>query len=129
MNIFDIKDLVTPVLAQIEPICFAYLFGSYVTGNNGPLSDIDLAIYVKDGFEFTFQDKLAVHADLCRALKSNDVDLVVLNQMDNLIIHEKIIHDGELFYLVDKKSWDHYVFTVTHAICDFKWFRRYEVQV
>ena len=124
MDIGKSIEKIRSLFAKTDSVLFAYLFGSCAKGDNGPLSDIDLAIYVKDPSTFTFQNKLALYADICRILKSNNVDLVVLNQMDNLIIHEKIIHNGELFYLKDRNSLDCYVFVTIHAICDFKWFRK-----
>ena len=61
-------------------IAVAYLFGSSARGEAGPGSDIDQAVLLFDsagsaGLEL----RIDIHADCCRALKRNDVDIVVLN--------------------------------------------------
>lgn len=66
-------------LLEDDPkVVFAYLFGSFGRYNPTPLSDVDIAVYL---------DPDALAADACldltealtRAMQTDDVDLVVLN--------------------------------------------------
>lgn len=123
----QIKDLLKTVFTNNRQVLFAYLFGSYARNESTPLSDIDIAIYVKDSAQFSFNDKLAIYADCCRALHLNDVDLIVINQTRNLILQDEIIRQGELIYLQDKKAYDDYELKTLHLSCDFKWQRKMEI--
>ena len=67
----QIKRLLEPVFEKHNEILSAYLFGSYAEGEATPLSDIDLAIFVKNPKSFSLSNKLSVHADCCRILKRN----------------------------------------------------------
>ena len=48
------------------PVEFAYLFGSYTTGNTGPLSDVDFAVYFREKLSesMMFNMKLKISHDL-----------------------------------------------------------------
>lgn len=41
-----------------KDICFAFLFGSHVLGKTFQESDIDVAIYFKDGYSFNSTKKI-----------------------------------------------------------------------
>lgn len=74
----DVPAAVSRVLAGCPQVVFAYLFGSAASGERRPLSDIDLAIFVGEGAD-PFQTRLAVADLLGRALRTDAVDVVVLN--------------------------------------------------
>ena len=71
---------------------FAYLFGSLACGNAGPLSDIDLAVYLDGRLDF-FNHRLKIMEALSRVLKTEKFDLVVLNNAPVVLTHE-VIRDG-----------------------------------
>lgn len=82
----------TPVIDFLEKdkrVKFAYLFGSQARGQAGSFSDTDIAIYldrrVKPG-----RYRLKIMEALTKVLKTNDLDLVVLNQATPLLRHEII---------------------------------------
>jgi len=88
-----IQDL-APILEKDKRVKFAYLFGSRARGQAGPLSDTDVAVYldrrIKPGdYRLKLMEKLA------KFLKSDHLDLVVLNQAPPLLRHE-IIKYGRL---------------------------------
>lgn len=56
---------------------FAYLFGSRASGSAGPRSDVDVAVWLSEPRESDAD--LDVAAAASRALKRDDVDVVVLN--------------------------------------------------
>ena len=59
-------------------IQFAYLFGSYGRGRPLPLSDIDIAIYLKEtgGLQ---EKRLEILGALTDLLQTDEIDLVILN--------------------------------------------------
>ena len=68
----------TAALAAETDVVFAYLFGSQSTGKAGPRSDIDVAVYLRDGVDL-FETSLHLGGVLERALGTGAIDLVVLN--------------------------------------------------
>ena len=119
-SIQDISEKLLPVFNISEDVVFAFLFGSVASGQSSHLSDVDIAVYVKDAQKFSFNDKLALQADCCRVLKRNDIDLVVVNQMNNLILLENILREGQVIYVQDQMLLDEFVVTKLHQVIDFK---------
>jgi len=70
---------------------FAYLFGSMATDSAGPLSDLDLAVYL-DGRLNCFTTRLHLMEALAKKLASERFDLVVLNQAPVVLQFEVIKH-------------------------------------
>jgi predicted nucleotidyltransferase len=94
-----IVESILDVIARHPSIDLAYVFGSQVQGNVGPLSDTDVAVLVDNG-----GDKDAIHSDLRISIASNvdqeRVDVVFLNRA-TLELAYAIIADGELIYQRD----------------------------
>ncbi|MGC8977244.1 MAG: type VII toxin-antitoxin system MntA family adenylyltransferase antitoxin [Candidatus Ratteibacteria bacterium] len=61
-------------------IIFVYIFGSYATENTSSLSDIDLAFYIKEGVDY-FEKKLEILSIVEDVLKTDEVDIVILNDI------------------------------------------------
>jgi predicted nucleotidyltransferase len=57
---------------------FAYLFGGAAIGRITPLSDIDIAVYLRANSDFV-EGRLDVHAQVARHLGTDELDIVVLN--------------------------------------------------
>jgi len=100
-NIESLIPLVTAYLKSNPHIIFAYLFGSIATGKQQPLSDIDIAVYLKQGANVA-DSKLAVLGKLVDILQTDEIDLVVLNAANlplviNILKSKKIIVDKEPF--------------------------------
>jgi len=108
------------VMKRHHLILFAYLFGSYATGEQAAMSDIDIAIFVENVKGISFNEKLLFHGDCCRALKRNDVDILVLNTTKNLVLLEDIICDGKIIYNCDQDILDDFEVKALHKIHDFK---------
>ena len=81
--------------SKIEDITLAYLFGSTVRGEANSLSDIDIAVFFDDTLlqEEAFDLQLEVISELTGLLKTNNVDLVVLNDSPLLLTYN-IIRNG-----------------------------------
>jgi predicted nucleotidyltransferase len=102
-------------------VLFAYLFGSTARAESSLSSDIDIAVYLSEGStESYFETKLALYADLCRALKRNDVDLVILNTAANLILLEDIIRSGIVLFDRARDVREDFELGVLHRSIDFK---------
>ncbi|MDF1581646.1 MAG: nucleotidyltransferase domain-containing protein [Desulfuromonadales bacterium] len=109
-----------------EEIVAAYLFGSTAKGINGPSSDIDIAVLLrnhdnKSGATLRFR----LYADLCRKLKRNDIDLVLLSLRGNLILNDEIVRNGQVLYASDDAAREDFELKLLHRCTDFKTQRRY----
>jgi len=75
----------------------AYLFGSVARGEEGPTSDVDVAVVFDPGRvpdESTrWRKRLELTADLVDALDRNDVDVVDLEAASPLVAH-RVVRDG-----------------------------------
>ncbi|OGP47995.1 MAG: hypothetical protein A2022_02915 [Deltaproteobacteria bacterium GWF2_42_12] len=121
MLITDIKKLLSSVFEKVGIVQFAYFFGSVAKGDNTNLSDIDIAVYLRDVDPMAvFDVKLSLHGDICRALNRNDVDLVVLNTVANNMLIEDIIRHGIVIYDMDSNARENYEVTSLHQAIDFK---------
>ena len=68
-------------MLRVEPkVKFAYVFGSFVLGTVGPLSDLDIAVYFNETVD-KFDFKAALTERLVRALGVEKIDLVALNKV------------------------------------------------
>jgi len=97
-NIDELLPLAFDYLRSDEDILFAYLFGSLARKKAGPLSDVDIAVYCEEGSFFP-EKKLEILGDLVGILKTDEIDLVVLNRAP-LAIRMKILENKKV--IVDK---------------------------
>lgn len=122
MSIESVKELLLPVFERYRAkVVFAYLFGSVAMGEASPLSDVDIAVYLdEENREFFFDLKLTLHADISRALKRNDVDLVVLNTIRNEMLTADVIRNGVVMFDRDTEAREDYEIKRLHESIDFK---------
>ncbi|MDO8436394.1 MAG: nucleotidyltransferase domain-containing protein [bacterium] len=80
-------------------IKLVYLFGSRANGKIGPLSDYDFAVYLdeKDPKK-RFDLRLELLGKITTKLKTENVDLCVLNDIDSPELKYNIIKDGILIF-------------------------------
>ena len=64
-------------LRSREDILFSYLFGSAASGKTNAMSDLDIAVYLTG--DSLSEKRLDVIGSLIDALKTDEIDLVVLN--------------------------------------------------
>lgn len=95
-------DSLRQVLFTDKLVVFAYLFGSRAHGTAGERSDWDMAVYIDDDMleANPVWQKFEIENRLSFILKTDAVEVVVLNRMDNPVLGFEIINRGML--LVDK---------------------------
>lgn len=76
----DISGKATAVFRRFPAVKLAYLFGSQASGNVGPMSDHDFAVYLDGVAAHEMTDiHLRPICELQKALDADAIDLVVLN--------------------------------------------------
>ena len=72
-----------------KTIKFAYLFGSQAAGKAGPLSDLDIGVYLDDRVNsLTYRLKLL--EELVRITNNENIEIIVLNTATPLLRYEVI---------------------------------------
>jgi len=87
-------NIIERYLEKNKDVKFAYLFGSHARNNSGPISDIDLAVYIDNHFDL-FAYRLRLMEEISRLIKGKSFDLVVLNDAPQILQYE-IIKDGKV---------------------------------
>ncbi len=90
----ELKNQIITTLSQRESIVFAYLFGSIITEFITPMSDIDIAVYLNTNVNIS-EERLGLIGDLMTTLKTDDIDLVILNSAP-LTLKARIILNKEI---------------------------------
>ncbi|MBC7320481.1 nucleotidyltransferase domain-containing protein [bacterium] len=86
------------ILEKHNSIIFAYLFGGLAKGRISPISDIDIAVYLRET-ENLLEVKLEILSLLSEVLNTDEIDLVILNTAP-LPLKARIIQNKKV--LVDK---------------------------
>lgn len=97
---------------------FAYIFGSVSHGTSGPISDIDIAVYLSQ--KPSLEQELGLHLFLSRELKTDRIDLLVLNTAKNIILMDKIIREGIIVYEKTPFLRESFELRILHEAIDFK---------
>lgn len=125
MNAVNINDLIsrlTPVFAKHrDKVRFAYLFGSLSKEDATPLSDIDIAVFLFDTDISSLHDiRFLLYNDICRAVKRNDIDIIILNTLQNIILLDEIVKYGHVIFETDTEIREDFEISVLHHAIDFK---------
>jgi predicted nucleotidyltransferase len=73
-----------------DGIVSASLFGSHAAGKPGPLSDVDVAVWVDPDADRDLDLQLELTTSVASALGTNEVDVVILNDAPPLLRHRAI---------------------------------------
>jgi len=100
----NIEDLIPKALTYLQSmpdILFAYLFGSFGKGKHFPLSDVDIAVYLKEPLDVP-EKKMEILGALIDILQTDEIDLVVLNNAPlplrmRILESKKVVVDHEPF--------------------------------
>ena len=90
---------VKAIITSHPEIKLAYLFGSQATGNVGPMSDYDFAIYI-DGLNSKerFDLKINLMTAISSILKTDAIDVVIINDLDMPELAYDIIKEGIMIH-------------------------------
>lgn len=85
---------------QSQPqIKLVYLFGSQARKTPGPLSDFDFAFYLKEkDKKKLFDFKLNLITKLSQLLKSDKIDVAIINLIESPELNYNIIKEGKLIF-------------------------------
>jgi predicted nucleotidyltransferase len=128
MSLEGIKRQLMVVWEKHPKVIAAYLFGSKVAGDISPLSDYDFAVLLENDEKKNWLDeKFSLYSEMCRTLKTDKIDIVVLNALQNEIIAYDILTRGVLLY--DSNSDKRIDFEVRrlHRAIDFRVGRSYNL--
>jgi len=87
-----LKEKIKELLGREKHVELAYLFGSAARGETGKLSDVDVAVYLDESLsnDERFKLQLRLMGELSSALKTNKVDLIVMNDAPPTLNYEII---------------------------------------
>jgi len=95
----ELRQKIRQVFSSYPTVKLGYIFGSQAAGDIGPLSDYDFAVYTDNrNKKENFDLKLEIMGKLCQLLKTDRVDVVILNEAKNTELKYQIIKDGQLIY-------------------------------
>lgn len=131
MNPEKYKKELEPEFARYrDDIVAAYLFGSTASGVTLPSSDIDIAVLARTSDKASRVTlKLNLYVDLCRKLKRNDIDLLMMDISGNLMLNDEIVRHGYIMYTTDNEAREAFEIKVLHRAIDFKFQRHYAMGV
>jgi predicted nucleotidyltransferase len=110
-----VMEMLSSFLNMQDFVRAAYMFGSVAEGRQGPMSDIDVAVFMdkKLGKKERSKKKIFLINKICSILKTDNVDLVVMNDA-SLLLNYNIIKQGKVL-----KTGKERVFLETRLMCDY----------
>jgi len=105
----------------------AYIFGSVALNESNSLSDIDLAVILNEekinAGLYPYGHKAHLLSDLMQLLKTNRVDLVILNDAPPLLKH-RVLYFGKLICANDEARRIRFQVDTINEYNDFKYLSR-----
>ncbi|MDI6822451.1 MAG: nucleotidyltransferase domain-containing protein [Actinomycetota bacterium] len=83
------------LFARNPRVIVAYFFGSQVRGEITPLSDIDIAVLVKESL--SLDEKADLIEKIISSLETDDIDFVVLNHVSSVSLKFEVVN-GKVLY-------------------------------
>jgi len=106
-NINEVQKILKEYFKTHPEVEVAYVFGSLSQGKINPLSDIDIALLIDRNKikeeTYPYGYKAEILADLVQLLKTNNVDLVLLDEANPLLRH-RILYFGKVIYSRDERK-------------------------
>ncbi|MBA7555625.1 hypothetical protein ES705_48301 [subsurface metagenome] len=93
------------VFQKRDEVRVVYLFGSRARGTVSNFSDIDIGVLLNEGFvkESVYGYRADLTAELISLLRTDKVDLVVLNHAPPLLAH-RVVRDGIVLHCKDESE-------------------------
>jgi len=122
-NINEIKRILKSYFLEHSEIEVVYIFGSLASGKANALSDIDIGILLDKGQIdeklYRYGYKAEILTDLIKLLKTNNVDLVILNEANYLLRH-RVLYSGKVIYSRSEKRRIQFQVNTIDKYADFK---------
>lgn len=126
-NIENIIPELKSYFKKRKEVIFAYIFGSLVQKTANKLSDIDIAIFINkeeiNEKDYRYGYQAEILTDLMQELKTDKVDLVILNSAGILIKH-RVIYFGKLIYCANDRERIRFQVETVNKYMDYKMLRR-----
>jgi len=119
----DIIKGLAEVLGRNDRVLFAFLFGSYARGMAGPLSDLDVAIFVEGKLNFDELGDLVCSIASRLGINEDKIDIVVLDDETPYELRFKVFKDGIPIVVKDEKVFKEYRDKSLSLYWDFKVFK------
>ena len=101
LSLETIKNL-NDLFLKYPKVKLVYFFGSQAKNEAGPLSDYDFAFYLEEkDTKKLFDLKLDLISNLSQILKTNKIDVVILNEIESPELKYNIIKEGKLIYEIE----------------------------
>jgi len=107
-------------LSRHPEIIAAYVYGSAVTGKLTPMSDVDVALLLRE--PISFDRELEISGAVMSAIEKNfkrEGDVRFLNRVRDLIFQHEVLATGKLIYEGDRDRHRAYVERVVIAYLDY----------
>ena len=101
----EIETIIKDFLQNRLEINFAYIFGSFTISER--YKDIDIAVYVNPNHNlndlkiYPFGYEAEILGNLCLILKTDKIDLIILNK-SNLLLSMRVYNSGKLLFERDR---------------------------
>lgn len=96
----------------------AYIHGSYATGHQTPLSDLDLAVLFPPGHHLEFRQELELLSELCEVAGEEDLNVILLRRVPP-VLQYKVLSTGRLIYEGDPEAHSDFIELVIKRYGDF----------
>ena len=120
-NVKEKIPVISDYLSGISELSAAYLFGSYARGEQDHASDIDIALLFHENFSSEKMDEmeLAIWKKLTEIMKTDEIDLLVMNRIP-LSIQFEIIKSGKIICNNDNDHRIQFELIASAKFWDFK---------
>lgn len=118
IRVDDRWDELRALFGHTPGLVAAYLFGSYGTPRQTPLSDVDVALVFGAGGEPEFDAEMRLRSEILETLGEEDVSIVVLDRAPSPFQYE-VLSTGRRLYCADETALADFVERVLKVHGDF----------
>lgn len=99
MSLKALSEKLKEYFVERDEIRLVYIFGSVAKGCTNKLSDIDIAVFISESStkDYPYGYRAQIIADLMKILKTNNVDLVVLNRASPFLRFQVLRYGKPIF--------------------------------
>lgn len=99
ISLIALTNKLKPIFQRYPEIKLVYFFGSKARGQDGPMSDYDFAFYLDaESKKRMMEIKMELIGQISRLLKTDKVDLVILNTAEKPELKYNIIKEGKIIF-------------------------------